>query len=218
MRQPIATLKGHRAKVGSVAFARDGQTLATASSDHTVKLWDLPPRPELPTFTAMRLRPAWLFRPTARRWRSDWGSRHRRQATIKARSACGIFATLSRLRSSRVIPTWYTRLLTRPTARGWPAAAATSRSFCGTCGNPNNTNSSLATPTKSTPWHSRRMAVSWPAAAATGRSFLERGEGSRGRGAFETRWVGDVGSVLSTGEQLPGHGQHRPSGPHLGFE
>src|SRR5436853_17415 len=34
------TLKGHKGWVGGLAFGPDGKTLATASADGTVKLWD----------------------------------------------------------------------------------------------------------------------------------------------------------------------------------
>ena len=45
--EEIATLKGHREPVLAVAYAPDGATLATASSDRTVRLWNTDSNEEL---------------------------------------------------------------------------------------------------------------------------------------------------------------------------
>jgi WD40 repeat protein len=48
----LATLKGHRHIVRSVAFSPDGKTLASGSEDESIKLWDVATRKELATINA----------------------------------------------------------------------------------------------------------------------------------------------------------------------
>lgn len=38
----LATAKGHPAEIIEIVFSRDGCTLASASRDRTVRLWDVP--------------------------------------------------------------------------------------------------------------------------------------------------------------------------------
>ncbi|MSU63876.1 MAG: hypothetical protein EXS31_16000 [Pedosphaera sp.] len=47
--QETLTLKGHTGLVNGVAFGADGNRLASASHDQTVKVWDASPRSQAST-------------------------------------------------------------------------------------------------------------------------------------------------------------------------
>src|SRR6185437_14087353 len=49
--QVIKELRGHRAAVYAVAFRPDGERMATASFDHTIKVWDVHAGRVVRTFT-----------------------------------------------------------------------------------------------------------------------------------------------------------------------
>ena len=67
------TLAGHADSVTSVAFSPDGQRLASASRDQTVKIWDSATGKELFTLKGHAFvgsaRGAWLSARTASAWR-----------------------------------------------------------------------------------------------------------------------------------------------------
>jgi WD40 repeat protein len=48
----VGTLAGHKQGIHSLAFAPDGKTLASASGDGSLKLWNIPTLQEILTFTA----------------------------------------------------------------------------------------------------------------------------------------------------------------------
>ena len=59
-RKELAALKGHKDIIRSVAFAPDGKTLASASDDATVKLWDVNTQQELATLQGPKFNPTFV--------------------------------------------------------------------------------------------------------------------------------------------------------------
>ena len=50
-RKEITSLTGHKGKVSSVVFSPDGKTLASASGDKTIKLWNVGTGKEITSLT-----------------------------------------------------------------------------------------------------------------------------------------------------------------------
>lgn len=49
--QELAVLSGHSSSVNTVVFSPDGTTLASASSDQSIKIWDIVSRKQLAIFS-----------------------------------------------------------------------------------------------------------------------------------------------------------------------
>ncbi len=75
--QAIKELRGHRAAVYAVAFRPDGERMASASFDHTIKVWDVDSGRVVRTFPAIRTKCwRWLTARTAGNSpRRDWTAR-----------------------------------------------------------------------------------------------------------------------------------------------